>query len=49
MLSDDIDFILGNDWLVQHKARLDFQSKCCVFGKGCCKMIVCEPNAKLES
>jgi hypothetical protein len=29
-LSEGIDLILGNDWLVQHKARLDFASECCV-------------------
>ena len=23
-LSDDVNLILGNNWLVQHKARLDF-------------------------
>jgi hypothetical protein len=30
-LIDDFDLILGNDRLVQHKAHLDFKSKCCVF------------------
>ena len=27
-LSDGVDLILGNDWLVQHKVHLDFESKC---------------------
>ena len=39
-LSEGIDLILGNDWLVQHKARLDFASKCCVLYKGRRKMTV---------
>jgi hypothetical protein len=39
-LSEGIHLILGNDWLVQHNARLDFESKCCVLYKGRCKMIV---------
>ena len=39
-LSDGVDLILGNNWLVQHKARLDFESKCCVFYKGHRKMTV---------
>ena len=30
-LNDGIDLISGNDWLVQHKAQLEFHSKCCVF------------------
>ena len=37
-LSDGVDLILGDNWLVQHKARLDFESKCCVFYKGRRKM-----------
>ena len=37
-LSEGIDLILGNDWLVQHKARLDFASECCVLYKGRRKM-----------
>ena len=39
-LNEGIDLILGNDWLVQHKARLDFESKCCVLYKGRHKMTV---------
>jgi hypothetical protein len=39
-LSEGIDLILGNNWLVQHKARLDFESKCCVLYKGRRKMTV---------
>ena len=39
-LSDGVNLILGNDWLVQHKAHLDFKSKCCVFYKGRCKITV---------
>ena len=37
-LSEGIDLILRNDWLVQHKARLDFASECCVLYKYCRKM-----------
>ena len=29
-LRDDIDLILGNDRLVQHKPHLDFQYECCI-------------------
>ena len=32
--------IVGNDWLVQYKAHLDFQYECCEFYKGPYKMIV---------
>ena len=39
-LSDGVDLILGNDWLVQHKAYMDFESKCCMFYKGRCKIKV---------
>jgi hypothetical protein len=39
-LSEGINLILGNDWLVQHKARLDFESKCCVLYEGRRKMTV---------
>ena len=39
-LSDGVDLILGNDWLVQHKACMDFESKCCMFHKVRRKMTV---------
>ena len=36
--SEGIDLILSNDWLVQHKARLDFAFECYVLYKGRRKM-----------
>ena len=39
-LNDGVDLILGNDWLVQHKARMDFESKSCMFYNGRRKMTV---------
>ena len=39
-LNDGVDLILGNDWPLQHKVRLDFESKCCVVYKGRCKITV---------
>jgi hypothetical protein len=40
-LSDAINMILGNDWLVQYKVQLSFQYECCMFYKGHCKINVC--------
>lgn len=40
MSVDNIDIILGNDWLVQYKTCLNFQNECCAFYKGRCNMIV---------
>ena len=37
-LSDGVNLILGNNYLVQHKACLEFQIECCVFYKGHHKM-----------
>lgn len=46
-LSNGIDMIFNNNWLVHYKALLDFQYGCCVFNKGHRKNeCMSKPNVK---